>query len=151
MEDQFEQQTLPQEDAIDFYIRRPSLPLRIKSMLIDAVILIGLMFLITRLFDWLEVSSPKIRGGALFLVLLYEPIATAIYQTIGQKISGIRVVRFSNLETNRERKRISFFSSLFRYLAKGLLGWISLLTVTSSKYGQAIHDTTVGSVMVFEE
>jgi hypothetical protein len=48
------------------------------------------------------------------------------------------------------KTNINIFYSIFRYLSKLLLGWISLLTIHSDDYGRAIHDKIGNSVMTIE-
>ena len=63
---------------------------------------------------------------------------------------GLRVRNHEKLSDGHAHQNINIFFSLLRYLAKILLGWLTLLTIHSNKYGQAIHDKVGNSVMTFE-
>lgn len=129
---------------------RPSLLVRIKSMLADSLVIIGLMIIASLVLNALQVESGIIRGVTFFLILLYEPIMVAVNRTVGQKIMGIRIRNYTKFIDEDRKRNINIFSSLFRFLVKFLLGWISLLTIHSNKYGQAIHDIVGNSIMTFE-
>lgn len=135
------------EEAV-FYFDKPSLLLRTKSTLIDAVVLIGLMLLMSWVLNGLDVTSGAVRGICLVLVWCYEPVFTSIKQTLGQYLMGIRVNRLSGLRNGNPQRPISIPASFVRFVLKVLLGWVSLLTIHSDQYGQAIHDKAANSVMV---
>lgn len=141
------------ESTVDgsLYFNRPSLVLRIKSMLIDTMILIGLAYIFTLLLESMDIISPESRRIALVIILLYEPVLVTIGGTVGQRVMGLRVRAKKNFVEKREKKNINFFNSLLRYISKILLGWISLLTIHSDKYGQALHDKIGSSVMTLEK
>lgn len=65
--------------------------------------------------------------------------------TLGHRSMGIRVSKVSD-----HGKKIPFPLALVRYVIKALLGWVSLLTVGSSKSRLAIHDMAVGSVVLYK-
>ena len=134
-----------------FFFDKPSLVLRIKSMLIDAVVLIALMMLMAWVLNGLEVASGTVRGLCFLAILLYEPVLVTVNRTIGQAMVGLQVRRLSDLKSGVQPRPISIFASIARYVVKGLLGWISLLTIHSDRYGQAIHDKAASSVMVMAE
>lgn len=142
--------TLDQEiDEPIFYFRRPSLSIRIKSTLIDGVIILILMCLAAGILNGLEIESGTVRGIALGLVFLYEPLLISFGQTIGQRMTGLRVIRKTPYADNDRMRRIIFPASLLRSITKILLGWISLLIIHHNQYGRAIHDQLSGSLMVF--
>lgn len=138
------------EEQLD-YFNKPNLILRVKSMMVDSFIIIALMYVAFLLLDNLGIGSGKIKGTILGLIFLYEPILTSINRTIGQKIMGLRVRKFGEYKNNGKRINISMVSSIIRYITKILLGWISLLTIHSDKYGQAIHDKIGNSLMTIEK
>ena len=75
-EDKFE------KEYKEFYFNKPSLVLRVKSIMIDSIIIIVLMYIAYLLLDNLGIESGKIRGIALGLIFLYEPVLTAVNRTI---------------------------------------------------------------------
>ena len=141
------------ESTVDgsLYFNRPSLVLRIKSMLIDMMFLIGFAYIFTLLLESMNIISEESRGIALAIIILYEPVLVVIGGTVGQRIMGLRVRAKKSFVEKREKRNINFFNSLLRYISKILLGWISLLTIHSDKYGQALHDKIGSSVMTLEK
>jgi uncharacterized RDD family membrane protein YckC len=141
------------ESTVDgsLYFNRPSLVLRIKSMLIDMMFLIGLAYIFTLLLESMNIISEESRGIALAIIILYEPVLVVIGGTVGQRIMGLRVRAKKSFVEKREKRNINFFNSLLRYISKILLGWIPLLTIHSDKYGQALHDKIGSSVMTLEK
>jgi len=135
----------------DFYFHKPEMLKRIKSMIIDGVVIIILMYLAFRIFDSTQSQSETGRKIAMLFIILYEPIFTSINRTIGQKIMGLRVRNFSTFKNFNEKKNINILYSLIRYIAKLFLGWLSLITIHSNKFGRAIHDITGNSVMTNEK
>jgi len=137
------------EEKISFF-NKPSLMLRIKSMLIDSVVIFSLMLIISFILNSLNIESGRVRGLAFLIVLLYEPILITLKGTIGQRIMGLRVINSSFYKEENDRKNINFIFSILRYITKIFLGWISLLTIHSDQYGQAIHDKVGQSIMTFK-
>jgi len=139
------------DDEIEgIFFNKPSLVLRIKSMMIDSVVLILLMYLATIILESLNVKSGSIRGIILVLVFLYEPTAVVFNRTIGQKIIGLRVRKFNKYTESDEKVNINIANSLVRFGFKLVLGWVSLLTIHTDTYGQAIHDKLGNSIMTIE-
>ena len=81
-------------------------------------------------------------GIAVTMVLLYEPLCTSKFLTLGQWIMRIRVRRLSDFE------RISIPTAYIRTFVKIFLGLISLFTVPVTKGKRAIHDFVVGSIVI---
>lgn len=131
------------------YFHRPSLNLRVKAMFVDMVIVISLMYLASLILNLLQIESGVTRGTILGLIFLYEPIAVAFGSTIGQSLMGLRVSQLDNLKTRNIKTNIGFGFSILRYITKILLGFISLLTVHTTVYGQALHDQASASVVSF--
>lgn len=65
--------------------------------------------------------------------------------TLGHKIVGLKVKRESNSDKN-----INIIAAIFRFLMKALLGWISLVTVTSDDKKRAMHDSATGSIVLYK-
>lgn len=134
----------------EVYFNKPNLVLRVKSITIDSFIIVVLMFIAFSVFDGLGIASPKIRGIALGLIFLYEPIFTSSYRTVGQKLMGLRVCNFTTYKNNSASVNINIFSALMRFFLKVLLGWLSLVGIHSDHYGQAFHDKMSNSLMTIE-
>ena len=121
----------------------PLLVARIKSTLIDNLLVFSSLLIVMIATQGLENStSIKIVMG-FGLGLLYEPVLTAYSATVGQRIMGIRVRSSSDVN-----KRISALQGVIRLLIKLTLGWISFLTVHSNVKRRALHDLISGSVMI---
>ncbi len=118
---------------------------RLKAVMIDGLIIIGLGFLSTIAISSFEMVPDAVRIVLFISIfLLYDPLFTSLAGgTIGHLIIGLRV----RMEKD-EQLKISFPNALVRFLLKATLGWISLLTVTGNKKNQAIHDSAAGSVIV---
>jgi len=110
----------------------PSLQLRIKAAVTDFIILVFAMYCTSELLN--------------FYFVLYEPLLVSCFgNTLGHYFSDIKVKQ----ELNNE-KNMSFPLALLRFTIKSLLGWLSLLTITSSEKRQAIHDSLVKSVVIYD-
>jgi uncharacterized RDD family membrane protein YckC len=66
--------------------------------------------------------------------------------TLGHYLLDVKVKRESDY-----KKNIPFFHAIFRFLIKFFLGWLSLLTITSSTKRQAIHDSVTKSVVILDK
>jgi uncharacterized RDD family membrane protein YckC len=123
----------------------PSILRRYFSTVIDGLFVLGILVLVSYLFDSANESATKVRIGIiLFIFFVYEPFFTAYACTLGQKITGIRV------RSQSAGRRISIFQAYLRILVKLLLGIISFFTIPFSKNKRAIHDFAVGSLVVYE-
>lgn len=124
----------------------PGVSDRVKAIVADGIVILVFMFIITYVFSLFERMPDNARIIAfVFIFLLYDPLFTSVLGgTIGHMMLGIRVKRESN-----EQKNILFLLAIPRYMVKVLLGWISLLTVSSNEKRKAIHDFLVGSVVVY--
>ena len=126
----------------------PKLFDRIKAVFVDLLVLMGLMIIATIIFSSFENVSDNIRIAAfVFMFILYDPIFTSTFGgTLGHLMTGIRVRKDSDREKN-----IIFPLAIIRFVIKSFLGWISLLTVTTNSKRKAIHDSVIGSVVVFKK
>ena len=64
-------------------------------------------------------------------------------QSIGHSYLKIKVVT-----DDVSQKNISFPIAIIRFLCKAFLGWLSFLTVATSKKKKAIHDAIANSVII---
>lgn len=71
----------------------------------------------------------------------YEPLMSYFSRSIGQRITGLKIIAV-------EGKQKNIFAMYLRYLVKGLLGWISFLTIHSNPQRRAIHDMAADTVMI---
>lgn len=121
-----------------------SLATRIKASIIDGAIVLTLFILIPVTIGAFFPNEFPLVGVAMFApALLLEPLlVTYSGATIGQSIFGLRVVRVDT------RSNCNLFISFFRYLAKTILGGISLIYMLFSKRHQAIHDHLANTVVI---
>ena len=122
-----------------------SLQSRIKAAVVDGILLIVLMYSTTEILNYFNDVPSSVRMYLFILLfVLYEPILVSIFgSTAGHYYSDIRVKRENNFNKN-----LIFPLALLRFILKLLLGWLSLLTITSSEKHQAIHDSIVKSVVL---
>ena len=120
---------------------------KFKAVFADTLILIILMKIITDVFSLFDNVPNTARAIAfLFIFVLYEPLLVSFFGgTIGRRINGIRVKKEAD-----ENENISLAMAMVRFITKALLGWISLLTVTSNDKRKAIHDSIVHSVIIYK-
>ena len=125
----------------------PTLPDRIKAAIIDGVILISMIVGATYLFEAIKTTPDVARAIAfLFIFLLYDPIFVSSFGgTIGHMLLGLRVKREKD-----QSKNVFFPLAIVRFIIKALLGWISLITVTSNSKRNALHDMAVKSIVIFK-
>lgn len=144
-EQEDEQIELPPETFIANQTRfeYPLLLRRIQALFIDSTLLLLIMVMI---MIATEDSSNAIAIRVVLILLisnLYEPLLTAYSNTLGQQIMGIRVRKVNN-----PAERINLFESYKRFFIKGLLGWLSFITIHSNREHRAIHDFAGASVMI---
>lgn len=125
----------------------PSLQLRIKAAVTDFIILVFAMYCTSELLNSFDNVPTSLRIYLfVFYFVLYEPLLVSCFgNTLGHYFSDIKVKQ----ELNNE-KNMSFPLALLRFTIKSLLGWLSLLTITSSEKRQAIHDSLVKSVVIYD-
>lgn len=126
----------------------PGILERVKATITDSIVLVVLMLALTFIFSQFENVPDKVRIiGFIFIFGLYDPLFTSFFGgTIGHILMKIRVRRKGN-----QKKNILFPLAIIRYIIKVLLGWVSLLTVSSSDKSLAIHDMVIGSIVLYKE
>jgi uncharacterized RDD family membrane protein YckC len=74
--------------------------------------------------------------------LLYEPVLVSVMGgTVGHYVSNLRVV------DNRTSGNINFFKAVVRTVLKAVLGWLSFVTMGTTRRHQAIHDLLTRSTV----
>lgn len=124
----------------------PGIFLRVKAATIDSIVMILFMVVTTDLFSRFENVPDYARMIAFaFIFILYDPLMVTLFgSTVGHRISNLKVQRFDN------GKKIHFGLAIIRFLIKATLGWVSFFTVSTSKNRQAIHDSIVNSIVVYD-
>lgn len=123
----------------------PTLVTRIKALVIDGLIMLLVFSGTSVLINLLGHIPSFIKGFVLiFMFYLYDPVLTAFTgSTLGHKVMNLEV-----RQHNEPEKKISLGQAFVRFALKGLLGWISFLTVTGNKRKRAIHDFASGSIIL---
>ncbi|MBI1307398.1 MAG: RDD family protein [Bacteroidetes bacterium] len=118
---------------------------RVKAFFFDQLFMIFLAILASRFLGEEGNVPDSYRIVAFILIVfIYEPFCTSVLGfTLGHYLMRIRVRRRSD-----ETRKINILAAIFRYVLKICLGWISLLTISSSKRKTAIHDIVAGSVVL---
>ncbi len=124
----------------------PTLTRRYIATAIDVAFVVASIILISYLFDDAGETGVKIRVGLILcLALIYEPLCTSRFCTLGQKIMRVRVRRYPSLE------RISLLMAYTRIFVKAFLGMLSFFTLPFSQKRRAIHDLAARSIVVFAD
>jgi uncharacterized RDD family membrane protein YckC len=125
-------------------IVHPGILRRYLSTFIDGLFIIGMLFLSSYILDSENATAINVRIIIiLFMFFVYEPIFTSFYCTLGQKVTGIRIRKFSTGE------KISIVQAYLRIIVKIVLGLLSFFTIPFSRNKRAIHDFAVGSLVVY--
>jgi uncharacterized RDD family membrane protein YckC len=116
---------------------------RIKSTLIDSIILIVCMFIFTDILAGFKDVPNWVRMLLLISLFFYEPFCTAYGATLGNHKMNIRVRKNSDMS-----QRITIFQALIRYFFKIIFGWFSFVSIFISPKSRTFHDIICGSVMI---
>lgn len=125
----------------------PGIFSRVKATIIDSVIIIVLMLAATDVFSNLE-NVPDYAKIIVFvgIFVLYDPLMVSVFgATIGHRLNKLKVQGLDH------GKKINLGLAIVRFLIKSSLGWVSLVTVNKNALRQAIHDTAVKSIVVYDE
>jgi uncharacterized RDD family membrane protein YckC len=122
----------------------PQLVSRVKSTIIDVVLIIVSLFVITWVLDQFTQVPDWVRVILFIGIwLVYEPLATTLGCTLGNYIAKIRVRRESN-----ESKRINLLQAYVRFIIKIIFGWLSFWTILFIEKKRALHDIVPGTVVI---
>lgn len=126
----------------------PGVSERVKAAIVDGIFLVVMIIVVTLLFDSMNYEGETGRIIAFVCVfILYDPLLISLAgATLGHLAFGIRVKRQKD-----QSKNIILPLAIIRYVLKALLGVISLITVGMNPMRLAIHDSAVGSVVVFKK
>lgn len=118
---------------------------RLKAILIDVLVVVGLCMIATAIFSRIGYVSDPVRMVVfIFIFLLYDPLFTSIFgATIGHLIIGLKIRRAKDIT-----RKLIFPMALIRFIIKGTLGFVSLMTISTTKKNRAIHDIVAGSVVL---
>jgi len=126
----------------------PNLVVRIKALFFDVCVMLIVFTATALLIDSFGDISDFSKGFILiFMFYLYDPLLTSLTgSTLGHKLMKLKVRRYEQPE-----RKISIWQAFVRFFIKGVLGWISFLTVTGTRHKRAIHDLASGSIILYDK
>jgi predicted membrane protein len=124
----------------------PSLVRRYKALFIDSMLILITLVTIMVLVQDSEFRTTVMVSAASIILLTYEPFLTSFSKTFGQRLMKIRVGKREN-----PSQRINLLNAYIRWFTKGLLGWISFVTIHFNRQRRAIHDIASDSVVISDE
>ncbi len=132
---------------IEAPILYPGLIDRLKAVFTDYLLIIIFMWIVSSLFSKFDNVPNLVKIGTfVFIFGLYDPVFISLFGgTLGHKAVGLIVKQQQNNNQN-----LNLPIAIVRNFLKIILGWISLLTIGSSKRKLAVHDMAVGSVVLFK-
>src|SRR5262245_41594570 len=117
---------------------------RVQAAFIDAIVIMVAIF--SAVFIAVTLNSDHLARTLGFSIaigwLLYEPLlVTLTGSTVGHYLCNLRVV------DNRTGGNINFFKAVVRTVLKAVLGWLSFITMATTRRHQAIHDLATKSTV----
>jgi hypothetical protein len=117
---------------------------RFQAAIIDAIVIMVAIF--GAVFIAITLNSEHLARTLGFSIaigwLLYEPLLVALTgSTVGHYLCNLRVV------DNKTGGNINFFKAVLRTLLKAVLGWLSFVTMATTRRHQAIHDLATHSTV----
>jgi uncharacterized RDD family membrane protein YckC len=117
---------------------------RLRALFIDVIIIMAAIF--TAVFIAVVVRSDDLARPLGVLVaalwLLYEPLLVSLAGgTVGHRLCNLRVV------DDRTDGNVSFLKAAARTVIKALLGWVSFVSMLTTRRSQAIHDLLTRSTV----
>ena len=124
----------------------PTLVRRYAATAVDGALMVAALVMPTALWG---PDNPVARAGlvafALAAFLVYEPLGTGRFVTLGQWVAGVRVRRFDT------GQRIGVIRAFARIVVKIVLGLVSFLVLPFTPGRRAIHDLATGSIVIMAD
>lgn len=134
------------ENARDQY---PGLERRYFATIVDFFTIIFIIIATLKILEGLDVATENARKWAILTpIFLYEAVLTSTFGTVGQHLFRFRVRRFRKDDSEVSLRRINIVQAYIRLFLKLLLGALSCLTMPANSQRRALHDLTVGSVVI---
>ena len=119
---------------------------RLEATLIDTILIAVAFFGAATFMSSTDVSPFVKIVFVLAPIFLLEPFLIAMTgATIGQRLRALRV---ENIE---DGSNLSILRSVIRFVAKALVGLISMIMILMTSRNQALHDKVTGSVVVISD
>ena len=126
----------------------PTLTDRVKSTVVDVVLIFLLMGIVSEVFNLFTNVPDSVRIGAMILMILYDPIFTSTTCTLGQKLAGVRVRNFRKLHYDDREVRIGFLQATLRIVVKFILGGITVISFFVNDEKRMLQDFASGSIVI---
>lgn len=124
----------------------PTLPRRYAATVIDGVLILTAMVAPTALWPADDPVARQARlAFAVGALLIYEPLCTGRFVTLGQWVTAVRVRRFDTGE------RIGVMRAFGRIITKVVLGIFSFLVLPFTPGRRAIHDMATKSIVIMAD
>jgi uncharacterized RDD family membrane protein YckC len=124
----------------------PTLARRYTATVIDALLVFMAVAVSIALWPTDDaVARPMRVAFAIAAILIYEPLCTGCFVTLGQWVMAVRVRRFDTGE------RIGVVRALGRIITKVVLGIVSFLVLPFTPGRRAIHDMATGSIVIMAD
>jgi len=127
---------------------KPSLLARIQASCIDLLFLLISIVCFSLTLASMGTIPNWVRMAGIGAILLYEPLLTTYACTIGQKLMRIRVLDYNTLYGQGNEKKLALPMSVWRFMMKSMMGWLSFITIHLNAERRAIHDFAASSVMI---
>jgi uncharacterized RDD family membrane protein YckC len=117
---------------------------RFQAAVIDAMVIVVAIY--AAVFIAVTLNSQDLARTLGFSIaagwLLYEPLLVSLTgSTIGHYVCNLRVV------DNHTGGNVSFLKAVIRTVLKAVLGWLSFVTMATTRRHQAIHDLATKSTV----
>ena len=118
----------------------PSLARRYFASIIDVVVVITLVSFIIKVLKVYSVDVGPLWLLAFSPAVIYEPVLTSKFVTLGQFLFRFRIRDLSS------KNRIGLGQAYGRLIIKFALGAISMLTIPADQERRAIHDQAMRTI-----
>ncbi|MEJ0074914.1 MAG: RDD family protein [Alphaproteobacteria bacterium] len=117
---------------------------RLRALILDSIILVVVLF--AAMIVAVAIRSDNFVRPLGFAVmafwLVYEPLLVAYAGgTLGHRWSNLRVV------DDRTQGNVGLLQAIGRAVIKGVLGWLSFVTMLTTRRSQAVHDLITRSTV----
>lgn len=121
----------------------PNLLRRYLAAVLDFCFILFLLWAISRAFISIGYKNEEIGGWPFLLpFLLYEPILSSRFATLGQLVFSFRVRKSSEIE------KADIWQTIPRTILKYILGFISFITMPARQDRRALHDLITNTIVV---
>jgi uncharacterized RDD family membrane protein YckC len=124
----------------------PTLPRRYAATAVDGALMLAALVTPTVFWGADDAAARGMRAAlAVGAFLVYEPLCTGRFVTLGQWVAGVRVRRFESGE------RIGVPRAVVRLWVKFWLGLFSFLVIPFIPGRRALHDVAAGSIVILAD